>query len=44
MYGPPGRVNWIIYGSRGAIEVEPENQKQLSMERGLTNGCNGPSK
>ena len=27
MYGPPGRVNWIVYGSRGAIEVEPERSK-----------------
>jgi len=27
IYGPPGRVNWIVYGSRGAIEVEPERSK-----------------
>jgi len=27
IYGPPGRVNWIVYGSRGAIEVEPEKSK-----------------
>jgi hypothetical protein len=23
IYGPKGRVNWIVYGSRGDIEVEP---------------------
>ena len=27
IYGPPGRVNWIVYGSRGSIEVEPEKSK-----------------
>jgi hypothetical protein len=27
IYGPPGRVNWIVYGSRGAIEAEPEKSK-----------------
>jgi hypothetical protein len=24
IYGPKGRVNWIVYGSRGDIEVEPK--------------------
>ena len=27
IYGPPGRVNWIVYGSRGDFEVEPERSK-----------------
>ena len=27
IYGPRGRVNWIVYGSRGDIEVEPEKSK-----------------